>query len=336
MISGRGLGHTGGTLDKLESIPGYTTRPEMAQLRRVVDAVGCAIVGQTAELAPADGRLYAIRDVTATVESRALIAASILAKKLAAGVQGLVMDVKCGSGAFLPDPTIAAELGRNIVSVAEAAGMRCVALLTDMDEVLGRHAGNALEVAEAVAMLRDGGGEPRLHELVLALAAEALMLGDLAGDRSDGRARAAAALASGAAAERFERMVHALGGPSDLVANPQRYLPQAPVIRPVPAARAGYVVALDVRALGLAIVRLGGGRTRPDAAIDHRVGLADCVGRGVRVERGDPLAFVHAADEDSAQAAIAAVRDAIQIGDALPPSAAVVRGRMVGGRCTAQ
>ncbi len=330
MISGRGLGHTGGTLDKLESIPGYDTRPDSERFRRVVDEVGCAIVGQTGELAPADGRLYAIRDVTATVESIPLITASILSKKLAAGLDALVMDVKCGSGAFLPDPAAAAELARSIVGVCEGAGTRCAALLTDMDEVLGRHAGNALEVEEAVRMLRDGSGEPRLQEVVLALAAEALVLGGLARDAGDGRARAAAALASGAAADSFARMVHALGGPADLLERPERHLPRAPVVLPVPAPRAGFVVALDVRALGLAIVRLGGGRTRPEAGIDHRVGLADCLGRGARVEAGDPLAFVHAADAEAAREAVAAVRAAIGIGDAPPPPAPVVRERIAG------
>jgi thymidine phosphorylase len=330
MISGRGLGHTGGTLDKLESIPGYDTRPDIARFRRVVDEVGCAIVGQTPELAPADGRLYAIRDITATVESIPLITASILSKKLAAGLDALVMDVKYGSGAFLPDPAAAAELARSIVEVCEGAGTRCRALLTDMDEVLGRHAGNALEVAEAVSMLRDGSGEPRLQEIVLALAAEALVLGGLARDAGDGRARAAAALASGAAADRFARMIDALGGPADLLEHPERHLPRAPVVRPVPADRAGFVTGIDVRALGLVIVRLGGGRARAEAGIDHRVGLADCLGRGARVEAGDPLAFVHAADADAAREAVATVRAAITLGDAPPPPAPVVRERIAG------
>ncbi|GBD44303.1 Thymidine phosphorylase [bacterium HR40] len=328
MVSGRGLGHTGGTLDKLESIPGYDVRPEPARFVRIVQEVGCAIVGQTAELAPADGRLYAIRDVTGTVESIPLVTASILSKKLAAGIGTLVLDAKFGSGAFFAEIERARMLARRLVEVAEGAGIRCRALLTDMDQVLGRHAGNALEVAEAIAMLRGEPSDPRLRELVLALATEALIVAGLASNTAAARQRAEAALASGAAAERFAAMVRASGGPSDLLDRPARHLPLAPVIRPVPAGRSGFVGGIDVRALGLAIVRLGGGRSRPDAPIDHRVGLASCLGLGEPVGPETPLAWVHAADEASAAAAVPAVRGAFALVDAPPPRQAVVRERI--------
>lgn len=319
MISGRGLGHTGGTLDKLESIPGYDTRPEVERFQRVVDAVGCAIVGQTAELAPADGRLYAIRDVTATVESIPLITASILSKKLAAGLGLLVMDVKAGSGAFLPELARARALARSIVDVCEGAGTRCRALITDMNRVLGRTAGNALEVEEAVRVLCGEPADPRLLEVVMALAAEALVASGLAADEPQARRQAAKAMTSGAAAERFAAMVRALGGPADFVEHARNHLPRAPVMRPVPAPRAGFVEAVHVRALGLAIVRLGGGRTRPDAGIDHRVGLDACRGPGDRVEAGEPLAIIHAADSDTAQAVMPDVVGAFVIGDTPQP-----------------
>src|SRR5919106_1514023 len=233
MISGRGLGHTGGTLDKLDSIPGYDTAPDLARLRSAVRAAGCAIIGQTAELAPADRRLYAIRDVTATVESMPLIVASILSKKLAAGLDALVMDVKVGSGAFLPSLDAARELARTLVEVANGAGLPCRAVLTDMDQCLGHSAGNALEVHEAIDFLTGRRKDPRLHEVTMALAAELLLLGGLAADIADARQRAERALDSGAAAERFARMVDALGGPPDLLERPARHLAACNVRRPV-------------------------------------------------------------------------------------------------------
>jgi thymidine phosphorylase len=309
MISGRGLGHTGGTLDKLEAIPGYATAPDLATLQRVVREVGCAIIGQTAELAPADRRLYAIRDVTATVESVPLITASILSKKLAAGLGGLVMDVKTGSGAFLPDVEAARELARSIVEVATGAGLPTVALLTDMNEVLGTSAGNALEVAEAIDLLAGRGGEARLRAVTLALAREMLALGGI------DPARAETALASGEAAERFARMVAALGGPKDVLA---RKLDAAPVVRAAPAARAGFVAAIDVRAVGLAVVELGGGRSRADQAIDHRVGLTRIAGLGAAVGPDRPLALVHGRDEAAALRAAERLARAFTIGDAPP------------------
>ena len=332
MISGRGLGHTGGTLDKLDSIPGYRTAPDLALFRKVVAEAGCAIIGQTADLAPADRRLYAIRDVTATVESIPLITASILSKKLAAGLQGLVMDVKFGSGAFMTEPERARELAESIATVATGAGLPTTALLTDMNQVLGRAAGNALEVREAIDWLTGTARDPRLTEVTLALGTELLLLGRLAPDAADARRRLLAACDSGAAAERFQRMVIALGGPADLVDRPERQLPSAPVRLPVASERAGFIVAMDVRALGLAVLSLGGGRSRPEDRIDHGVGLADVRGLGERVERGQPLTVIHARDDAGAARAAAAVRAAVAIADAPAPAGPVILDRIAGPR----
>ncbi len=312
MISGRGLGHTGGTLDKLDSIPGYDTAPGLDDLRRVVRAAGCAIIGQTSDLAPADRRLYAIRDVTATVECIPLLTSSILSKKLSEGLDALVMDVKLGSGAFLPTPDATWELASTLVEVANGAGLRCSALLTDMDQCLGRTAGNALEVREAIDVLTGGGAEPRLREVTLALAAELLTL---AGGAEDARARVESALVSGAAAERFARMVRTLGGPGDLLEHAARYLPTAPIRRPVDVPTTGVVTAIDVRALGLAVVTLGGGRQRPTDPIDHAVGLTEVKGLGEPVGPGQPFALVHARNEAAADAAIARIKAAVAVAD---------------------
>jgi thymidine phosphorylase len=317
MISGRGLGHTGGTLDKLESIPGYDVIPSNDRLREVVAGVGCAIVGQTARLAPADRRLYAIRDATGTVESIPLIVGSILSKKLAAGLDALVMDVKTGSGAMMPSLDRARELAQAIVEVAVGNGLPTVALLTDMDQVLGRSAGNAVEVRESIDHLTGAARDGRMLEVTLALSAELLVLGSLYPDVASARAAALDALESGAAAERFGAMVAALGGPADLLDAPSRHLPAAPVIREVEPSSPGVVAAVDVRAVGIAIVSLGGGRAREDDAVDHSVGLTEVAARGERVEPGGrPLALVHARDEQSARRAADAVRASFVIGDA--------------------
>lgn len=329
MISGRGLGHTGGTLDKLASIPGYNVQPDIATFRRVVREAGCAIIGQTDDLAPADRRLYAIRDTTACVESIPLIVSSILSKKLAAGLGGLVMDVKTGSGAFADSLEMARDLAESLVSVANGAGLPTVALITDMDSVLGRDVGNAIEVAETVAYLRDGKTrEPRLHAVVMALAAEMLVLGKLAPTQEAARARAEAALADGSAAERFARMVAALGGPRDFLDRADRYLPVAPVIRACAVARSGFIAGMNAREVGMAVVMLGGGRGKPTDSIDASVGLTDVVPVGRAVKAGDPLAIVHAASAAAADAADAALRQAIRIEDAAPPAQPVVRARI--------
>ncbi len=328
MISGRGLGHTGGTLDKLDSIPGYDTAPDVKRFRQVVAETGCAIIGQTADLAPADRRLYAVRDVTATVESIPLITASILSKKLAAGLDGLVMDVKCGNGAFAATAQMAGDLAESIVSVAEGAGLPCSALITDMNYPLGHTAGNALEVAESLAVLTCAGAEENLLEVVLVLAAEMLMLGGLAEEAEEAASMATEALVSGQAADRFGAMVAALGGPTNFIEKSAELLPSAPVCRPVPAATAGYLTACDTRAVGLAVIELGGGRRRVEDSVDPAVGVAGILSRGQAVSAGDPIAVVHAADAAGADTAVALLQKAFVIGQTEPEASPVVQRRI--------
>lgn len=316
MIAGRGLGHTGGTVDKLEAIPGYRTMPAADEFDRIVRNLGCAIIGQTPDLAPADKRLYAIRDVTATVESVPLITASILSKKLASGLQGLAMDIKCGNGAFADTPEMARELAESIVAVAAGAGLKTRALVTDMNQVLGHEVGNSLELLGAIDYLRGDAREARTHELTLALGAQMLIIGGLAADEAQARAKLQAALDSGAAAERFARMVVALGGPADLLERPSAYLAAAPVMLPVPALRAGRLAAMKTRDIGMIIVELGGGRRQPGDAIDHRVGFSAVRQLGDVLAAGEPLAMVHAADAAAAERAVAALQAACEIGDA--------------------
>jgi thymidine phosphorylase len=323
MVSGRGLGHTGGTLDKLASLPGYDPAPGRALLVRTLREAGCAIVGASARIAPADRRLYAIRDVTATVESVPLITASILSKKLAAGLQSLVMDVKVGNGAFCTTLAQARELAHSLVDVAGGADLPTRALITDMNEVLGTSAGNALEVRESIDFLTGAAREPRLLEVTLALAAEMLVLAGLADDRTDAARRARIALDSGGAAERFARMVAALGGPRDVLAPGRAHLPVAPVQVAWRAARAGVVGAMDTRAIGLAIVALGGGRARASETVDPRVGLSDLLAIGTPVERHQVLATVHAASDAAAAAALERLAGAITVVDTAHPSPVV-------------
>ena len=325
MISGRGLGHTGGTLDKLESIPGYRADVDTPTFRRAVREAGCAIVGATADLAPADRRLYAIRDVTGTVDSLPLIVSSILSKKLAGGAQALVMDVKTGSGAFLATRHEAEALAATIARVAGGAGLPCRALLTEMGQCLGRTAGNALEVGEAVAALRGEALDPRLWAVTRSLAAHLLALGGLAPTLERAQAMVEQALRSGAAAERLGRMIHLLGGPSDLLDRPTLHLPRAPVVLAVQPREAGWVVGIDARALGLAVVRLGGGRSAAGAKLDHSVGLDAVKAVGEWVSSDEPLALIHAHDEASAARAAADLSAAFQIGTSAPaPSAPVL------------
>lgn len=316
MIAGRGLGHTGGTVDKLEAIPGYTTTPDPARFDQIVRSLGCAIIGQTADLAPADKRFYATRDVTATVESVPLITASILSKKLAAGLEGLAMDIKCGNGAFASTPEFAKELAESIVAVAGGAGLKTRALITDMNQILGSDVGNSLEVIETIRYLKGEHREPRLHEVTLALCAEMLVLGGLAADTAAARLKLQAALDSGAAAEKFAKMVVALGGPADLMERPGAYLTAAPVVKPVPAPRAGVITTMATRDLGVAIVELGGGRRKAGDAIDMRVGFSDVKPLGTRVAAGEPLALIHAADDAAADRAITSYLAAVRLGDA--------------------
>ncbi|MBU6297792.1 MAG: thymidine phosphorylase [Alphaproteobacteria bacterium] len=329
MISGRGLGHTGGTLDKLGAVPGYRATPDLDTLRRVVRDVGCAIIGQTSDLAPADQRFYAIRDVTGTVESIPLICASILSKKLAAGLNGLVMDVKVGSGAFMPDLKSARDLAESIVRIASTSELPTTALTTDMDEVLGQTVGNALEVGEAVDYLTGRGRERRLHDVTLALAGEMLVLGKLAATPEDGRAKAQDVLDSGAAAETFARMVAALGGPKDFVERSDVYLMRAPATLPFRAERAGVIAGMNARDVGVAVVDLGGGRRRTEDAIKPAVGFSAFLAVGTQVAAGDTIAMVHAEDETDARRAVAALERCVRIADTAPAPRHIVHERIV-------
>ena len=328
MISGRGLGHTGGTLDKFDAIPGYCSTPDIDKFRHVVKKVGVAIIGQTAQLAPADKRVYAIRDVTATVESVAMITSSILSKKLSAGLDYLVMDVKVGSGAFMPSYEKSLELANSIVSVGTDAGLPTAALLTDMNESLAPSAGNALEVRLALNYLSGRARPARLHEVTMALCAEMLLLGGLAGSLDHARQRLQAALDSGAAAERFARMVSALGGPADLLERPETYLEAAPVLLLALAPRSGYVQRCDCRSLGLTVLGLGGGRSRPTDSIDFAVGLSELVQIGNHLEAGQPLAIIHARTEAAAQQAARELQAAYQIGDTSPAPGTAIYTRI--------
>lgn len=312
MISGRGLGHTGGTLDKFDSIPGYMTNPDIETLRRVVKDVGCAIIGQTDDLAPADRRLYAIRDVTATVENISLITASILSKKLAAGLDALILDVKTGSGAFMKTLADSVGLAESLVSVANGAGMKTGALITDMNQPLASAAGNWLEVKNAIDFLTGAHRDARLEEVTLALCAEALVLGGMALDADDGLLRARMALDSGKAAEKFFAMASALGSWHDL----SRYEPEpAPIVRDVHAKTDGHVQKIDTRAVGMAVVVLGGGRIDPAQKIDYHVGFDRLAGLGTKVDAHTPIARIHARDEAAAKEAEERLRRAYLIGE---------------------
>lgn len=322
MISGRGLGHTGGTLDKLDSIPGYNTAPGLDLFRKVTREVGCAIIGQTADLAPADKRLYGIRDVTATVESVPLITASILSKKLAAGLQHLVMDVKVGSGAFMEKREDAVALAKSLVSVANGAGLKTTALITDMDEPLAPVAGNGLEVLHAVGFLKNRIVNSRVHEVTIALGAELLVSAGLATSLDAARATLNKALSSGTAAEHFARMVKALGGPADFIENPQEHVRRALIVKPVYADDDGVVSSIATRQLGLAVIELGGGRRVASDKIDHAVGLDQLLGKNFLCDMNTPLAMIHAADEPSFERAAKIVKAAYTIGGKakeLPP-----------------
>lgn len=314
MLSGRGLGHTGGTLDKLEAIPGYCGVVDVATTHRCLREAGVAIIGAGPDLAPADRRLYAIRDITGTVESLPLITASILSKKLAANSNALILDVKTGSGAFMASAEAARELAQSLVNVANRAGLPTRALITDMDQSLAPAVGNSLETRLAIEYLRGDVRPARLHTLSVRLGAEAMQLAGMVASVADGERQLQAALDSGAAAERFARMVVALGGPADILDQPAHFAP-APVVRPVLAGAQGVVARIDARALGVAVVGLGGGRSLPSDTIDPRVGLTDVLELGVAVSADTPLAMVHAADEAAWQRAAAAVRAAYLIGD---------------------
>ncbi|KAF2147117.1 uncharacterized protein K452DRAFT_282103 [Aplosporella prunicola CBS 121167] len=325
MISGRGLGHTGGTLDKMESIPGYRVMPDPDLFKKVVADVGCAIIGQTGDLAPADKKLYAIRDVTATVESIDLITASILGKKLAAGLDVLIMDVKMGNGAFMTKVEAAQQLAESIVAVANGAGVRTRALVTDMNQPLARSAGNAVEVEEAVALLKGEVRSERLWEITLAIAEETLVEARIESSREAARQKLLEAWKSGAALQKFEQMVTALQGPADFTSNMDKYLPRAPIVKPVYAEKAGVVEEIDSRNVGLAVVALGGGRRRPTDLVDAAVGFTKLAFPGEAVDASHPIGVVHAQTEQQADDAALALRTAYRLGAAekLPGMAAL-------------
>ena len=314
MISGRGLGHTGGTLDKLESIPGFDIYPSQQLFHQAVLENGLAMTGQGNDLAPADGRMYAVRDITSTVDSIPLIVASILSKKLAEGLDGLVLDIKTGNGAFMCDRNSARDLAANLITVAELAGLPCRALITDMNQPLAHSAGNALEVLEAIDFLKGGSRQPRLEEVVLSLSSELLILGELAKDSKSARAMLNDVLDSGHAAERFARMVAMQGGPVDLLENPASYLHTGPYVRALEAHCDGDIEFLDTRAIGLSMVGLGGGRILVNDKIDHRVGLSGFKLVGESVKRGEPLVTIYAADENAWERAAGELVDVFVIG----------------------
>jgi pyrimidine-nucleoside phosphorylase len=317
-MSGRGLGHTGGTLDKLEAIPGFRVELSEQEFVDQVRDVGLAIIGQTGDLVPADKRLYALRDVTATVDNVQLIAASIMSKKIAAGADAITLDVKVGDGAFMKTLDQARTLAETMLELGRRAGRRVACLLTDMDQPLGQAVGNALELREARSTLR-GEGPPDFTELVLAASAQLLAFSDLAVDVAEGRARAEAAVADGSALERYERWIRAQGGdPSEDA------LPQAAVVRPVAAPETGYVRSLRALPVGIAALELGAGRVRKDDAIDHAVGIVCLRKRGDAVERGEPLAEVHARTDDDAKRAEAALLAAYELAPEAPEARPIV------------
>lgn len=325
MISGRGLGHTGGTLDKLESIPGYNITPKNDVFGQVTKDAGVAIIGQTGDLAPADKRVYATRDITATVDNISLITASILSKKLAAGLESLVMDVKVGSGAFMPTYEASEELAKSIVAVANGAGTKTTAILTDMNQVLASSAGNAVEVREAVRFLTGEYRNPRLLEVTMASCAEMLVLGKLAENTEDARAKLMEALDSGKAAECFGKMIAGLGGPADFVENYDNYLEKAEIIKPVYATETGVVSAMDTRAIGMAVVSMGGGRRVATDEIDYAVGFDNFIRLGEVADSDKPLAVIHARTEEQWEEAAKALRSAIKVGGEYTPTPEVYR-----------
>ncbi len=315
MISGRGLGHTGGTADKLESIEGFNVQPNLPEFKKIVAELGVAIISQTPDLAPADRRLYAIRDITGTVASVPLITASILSKKLAAGLDALVMDIKVGNGAQMVSLDEAKVLANSITTVANDAGVNTQAIITDMNQVLGSTAGNALEMYETVKYLTGKLREPRLHQVVVALAKAMLLNTKLASDDLDAKNKVEHALTSGKAAEVFGKMISALGGPSDLLENPWRSMNKAEHIIEILAPSNGYISGMQTRDIGFSVVGLGGGRISNDQKIDHSVGFDRILSIGTRINRGDVLARVHASSVDSAQLASQQYLDAMSFSE---------------------
>jgi thymidine phosphorylase len=328
MISGRGLGHSGGTLDKLESIPGYRVTVTRREMETALRQAGCAIVGASAEIAPADRRLYAIRDVTSTIESIPLICASILSKKLAAGLDAMVLDVKVGNGAFAPDLAFARAMAAALTEVARAAGLPAVAWITDMNQVLGHSCGNAIEVLEAVRFMQGEERDPRLALVIRTLAAELLVMGRLEPDIEAAGRRVDAALESGRALEQFGRMVSAMGGPADFVERAPSHLPVAPVQVDLVAPRAGWVQRVATREIGLACIELGGGRHKDSDTVDPRVGFTQVAAPGDRVEKGDVLARIHAASDADAEQARALLANVFALSETAPQPSPLLVARV--------
>jgi pyrimidine-nucleoside phosphorylase len=327
MMSGRGLGHTGGTLDKLESIPGFRTRLSLEETAAQVERLNVAMIGQTKEIAPADRKFYSLRDATATVEAIPLIAASIMSKKLAEGLTGLVLDVKTGAGAFMPKIEDAIKLAHTMIALGERRGCPTVALLTDMDAPLGVACGNALEVEESVLCLRDE-GPADLREVTLALSAEMLLVAKIVRTEPEARKMLETALASGAALEKFRAIVRAQGGDERVVDDPRAVLPQAKLVKVLLAEQAGVAERVEPRVVGRAIIALGGGRTKVSDEIDPSVGVMMHVRPGAKVERGAPLATIHARDEATQAAAEEMLRRAIRVGETPPPERPLVSHRI--------
>jgi pyrimidine-nucleoside phosphorylase len=327
MMSGRGLGHTAGTLDKLEAIPGFRTGLSLNEFRSVLEDVGVSMIGQTEEIAPLDRRLYALRDATATVPSIPLIAASILSKKLAEGIQGLILDVKAGRGSFLPDPDESRELALTMTTLGNGRGVRTAALLTGMDAPLGRAVGNGLETREALECLA-GKGPEDLVDLSAALTGEMLYLGGLAPDPEEGTRRAREALLGGRAVSRMIRLVERQGGDPRVVENPG-LIPLAPERDVLTADASGFVREIEPVTLGYGVVEMGGGRRQMDDQVDARVGFLLAVGPGDRVERGDSLGEIHAADADGLERGRQVLREAVVIGPEAPsPRPPLIRERI--------
>ena len=318
MISGRGLGHTGGTLDKLESIPNYNVFPDDKLFKDIVKQCGVAIIGQTSSLAPADKRIYSIRDVTATVESVPMISASILSKKLAEGLDTLIMDVKVGSGAFMPTYELSKELAKSIVDISNNAGVKTQAILTDMNQCLAFNAGNAIEVSEAVEYLQNKRKNTRLHKVTMELCINALLSAKICLTKKEAEIKLENTLSSGKALEIFAKMTSMLGGPSDFCDNYKRYLPKANIIEPIFSDKIGIIESIDSIAIGMSIVGLGGGRITPTDKINHSVGLQDIINLGASVDHTTPIAIIHAKDRDNFNEAKKRVLNAIKIGDKMP------------------
>jgi thymidine phosphorylase len=315
MISGRGLGHTGGTLDKFDSIPGYNTSPNEEILRRVVSKVGCAIIGQTNELAPADKRLYAIRDVTGTVESIDLITASILSKKLAAGLEGLVIDVKCGNGAFMQDFSEASTLAKSLVTVSNESGCKTTALVTDMNQPLSQSIGNSLEVLAAIDILKGSSKDYRLLEVTNSLGVSILCSSNICKNKKEAQLLISSVLSSGKAAEKFSQMISELGGANDFFEKPKNYLTPSNIQKNICCKQSGYVKKINTKNLGNILILLGGGRQKVEDDIDFSVGMKLLIELGTYVEKNQPICTLYARDEESFNIAEKEIIESFEIGE---------------------